>query len=79
MHVADGWAARHFDDLKLRESEEMKGDRVYLEKLQRELSAYTVQPRPVDMGLEHWVWRRLRSCRCSVATPNSFGATAAPS
>src|SRR5881296_3446995 len=24
VHVADGWAARHFDDLKLRESEEMK-------------------------------------------------------
>ncbi len=24
VHVADGWAARHFDDLKLRESEEMQ-------------------------------------------------------
>ena len=33
VHVADGWAARHFDDLKLRESEEMKADRVYLEQL----------------------------------------------
>jgi nucleotide-binding universal stress UspA family protein len=39
VHVADGWAARHFDDLKLRESEEMKVDREYLEGLQRELSA----------------------------------------
>jgi nucleotide-binding universal stress UspA family protein len=39
VHVADGWAARHFDDLKLRESEEMKDDREYLEGLQRELSA----------------------------------------
>ena len=39
IHVADGWAARHFDDLKLRESEEMKVDREYLEGLQRELSA----------------------------------------
>ena len=24
MHVADGWAARNFDQLKLQESEEMK-------------------------------------------------------
>jgi nucleotide-binding universal stress UspA family protein len=37
VHVADGWAARHFDDLKLRESEEMKADRAYLDGLQREL------------------------------------------
>jgi nucleotide-binding universal stress UspA family protein len=39
VHVADGWAARHFDDLKLRESEEMKTDRVYLDRLQAELTA----------------------------------------
>jgi nucleotide-binding universal stress UspA family protein len=30
VHVADGWAARHFDELNLRESEEMKDDREYL-------------------------------------------------
>jgi len=39
VHVADGFAARHFDDLKLRESEEMKADRSYLERLQQELTA----------------------------------------
>lgn len=39
VHVADGFAARHFDDLKLRESEEMKADRSYLERLQRDLMA----------------------------------------
>lgn len=39
VHVADGFAARHFDDLKLRESEEMKADRSYLEGLQRDLQA----------------------------------------
>ena len=39
VHVADGWAARHFDQLKLRESEEMKGDREYLARLQAELQA----------------------------------------
>jgi manganese transport protein len=31
MHVADGWAARHFDELKLTESEEMRSDRAYLD------------------------------------------------
>src|SRR5260221_14444281 len=30
VHVADGFAARHFEDLNLRESEEIKDDRVYL-------------------------------------------------
>jgi universal stress protein A len=39
VHVADGWAARHFDELKLRESEEMKTDRAYLEGLQRDLTS----------------------------------------
>jgi nucleotide-binding universal stress UspA family protein len=32
LHVADGWAARCFDQLKLAESEEMKSDRLYLEQ-----------------------------------------------
>jgi nucleotide-binding universal stress UspA family protein len=39
VHVADGWAARHFDQLKLRESEEMKADREYLDRLRDELAA----------------------------------------
>ena len=38
VHVADGFAARHFDDLKLRESEEMKADRAYLEELKNRLT-----------------------------------------
>src|SRR5437899_2958032 len=38
VHVADGWAARNFDQLKLRESEEMKADRRYLDDLKSELS-----------------------------------------
>ena len=37
VHVADGWAARNFDQLKLRESEEMKSDRAYLERLRTDL------------------------------------------
>jgi nucleotide-binding universal stress UspA family protein len=39
VHVADGWVARNFDQLKLRESEEMKSDRAYLEQLRTELAA----------------------------------------
>ena len=31
VHVADGWAARNFEQLKLTESDEMKTDRAYLE------------------------------------------------
>jgi nucleotide-binding universal stress UspA family protein len=37
VHVADGWVARNFNQLQLAESEEMKQDRVYLEKRQRKL------------------------------------------
>ena len=37
VHVADGWAARNFDQLKLRESEEMKAHRDYLERLRADL------------------------------------------
>ena len=37
VHVADGWAARNFDQLKLRESEEMTSDRAYLDALRTDL------------------------------------------
>lgn len=39
IHVADGWAARYFDDLHLRESEEMRVDREYLDRVAAELEA----------------------------------------
>jgi nucleotide-binding universal stress UspA family protein len=39
VHVADGWAARHFDELGLRESEEMRDDRAYLASLRDQLTA----------------------------------------
>ena len=32
LHVADGWAARNFEQLKLAESAEMKDDNAYLAK-----------------------------------------------
>ena len=37
LHVADGWAARNMEQLKLRESEEMKEDRAYLDRVLGEL------------------------------------------
>ena len=37
LHVADGWAARNFNTLELAESEEMKGDRAYLERVAADL------------------------------------------
>src|SRR5678816_3761918 len=39
VHVADGWAARHYDRLKLTESEEMKTDRAYLDTVATQLRA----------------------------------------
>src|SRR5258707_11011314 len=33
IHVADGWAARNANQLTLRESEEMRSDREYLESI----------------------------------------------
>jgi len=39
VHVADGWVARNFDRLNLRESEEMKTDRTYLDSVRAELAS----------------------------------------
>ncbi len=39
IHVADGWAARNIDALQLRESEEIRRDREYLDRLSAELNA----------------------------------------
>ena len=39
VHVADGWVARHYDELQLRESEEMKTDRAYLDRVAGDLSS----------------------------------------
>jgi nucleotide-binding universal stress UspA family protein len=37
IHVADGWAARNINQLGLRESEEMKSDREYIEAIADDL------------------------------------------
>jgi nucleotide-binding universal stress UspA family protein len=38
VHVADGWVARNFEQLQLRESDEIKEDRAYLEQLRQRLT-----------------------------------------
>lgn len=43
VHVADGFAARHFEDLNLRESEEIRDDRAYLTRRCDELRAAGLQ------------------------------------
>ena len=43
VHVADGWAARNYDALALRESEEMRDDREYLDQLVQEIQAHGIQ------------------------------------
>jgi nucleotide-binding universal stress UspA family protein len=47
VHVADGWAARNFQQLKLRESEEMQSDRAYLAEVRADLESrgFTVETR----------------------------------
>ncbi|MBK6489094.1 MAG: universal stress protein [Gemmatimonadetes bacterium] len=39
IHVADGWAARNLAALNLRESEEMRDDREYIERVAHDLNA----------------------------------------
>ena len=41
LHVADGWAARNFDQLNLAGSEEMRGDWRYLQETAARLRAET--------------------------------------
>ncbi len=37
VHVADGWVARNYENFNLRESDEMKNDRTYIESVAEEL------------------------------------------
>lgn len=45
IHVSDGWAARNIKELHLRESEEMKSDREYIEAMAEalETEGFTVE------------------------------------
>lgn len=39
VHVADGWVARHYDEMLLKESEEMIKDRKYLMDVEKNLKS----------------------------------------
>ena len=50
IHVADGWAARNASRFELRESEEMRSDRQYLEQLAEELETEGFEAEAVLAG-----------------------------
>jgi len=50
VHVADGWVARTFQQLNLRESEEMERDRGYLEEVAARLAADGIEVDAVLAG-----------------------------
>ena len=43
VHVADGWVARHRQQLNLAESEEMRVDRAYLEEVRARFAAKSIE------------------------------------
>lgn len=50
IHVADGWAARNVHQLNLRESEEMRADREYIERICGELTSAGIPTESVLAG-----------------------------
>jgi nucleotide-binding universal stress UspA family protein len=50
IHVADGWAARNINQLDLRESEEMKSDREYIESMADSLEEEGFQAEAILAG-----------------------------
>jgi nucleotide-binding universal stress UspA family protein len=50
VHVADGWVARNFHQLSLRESEEMARDREYLEATAARMAATGLDVEPILAG-----------------------------
>jgi len=50
IHVADGWAARNINQLDLRESEEMKSDREYIEAIADDLEKDGYQAEAILAG-----------------------------
>jgi nucleotide-binding universal stress UspA family protein len=50
IHVADGWSARYGDALAMRESEEMREDRAYLERRRGDFVALGINTEAVLAG-----------------------------
>ena len=80
MHVAEGWVALHYNDLLLKESEEMIKDRKYLEKAAKELrdqglevSTWLCLGRAFTRNFKHCRTQELRSDSYDIPWPSSFG------
>ncbi len=75
LHVADGWAARNFNQLKLAESDEMKTDRDYLETTDARLRSSGLQV-TVELALGNPPTEILRVAevqRCHLIAMTSHG------
>lgn len=75
VHVADGWVARNFNQLKLAESAEMKEDRAYLESVAGQLRAQglsvTAQLALGDPPAE--ILKTAETARCDLIAMTSHG------
>lgn len=75
LHVADGWAARHYERFQLADSEEMKADRAYLEKTAADLRGEGLS---VDAQLElgdpaEGILRTARKEHCDLIAMTTHG------
>lgn len=75
IHVADGWVARNFNQLKLAESEEMKADRAYLEKIagQFRVKGLTVSTQLAMGDPPKEILKAAESEKCSLIAMASHG------
>jgi manganese transport protein len=75
VHVADGWAARNFDQLRLAESEEMKADKAFLESTADGLraSGLRVQTQLALGNPPQEILRAAAQAQCDLITMTSHG------
>lgn len=75
VHVADGWVARHYEDLNMKDSEEMKEDRAYLNQVAEglrkdgfEVSAMLAMGNPADE-----IMRVIDEQKCDLVAMSTHG------
>jgi manganese transport protein len=75
VHVADGWVARNYDQLRLAESEEMKTDRDYLEKTAESLrtSGLTVETKLALGDPPHEILKLAEEGNCDLIAMTTHG------
>jgi len=75
MHVADGFAARNFKQLKLAESEEIKTDRAYLERMAEKIrgSGITVTAHLAFGNPPQEILKVVESQHCDLIAMGSHG------